>query len=169
MVPLEQISDRILLIRGQKVMLDRDLAKLYGVETKLLKRAVRRNIDRFPPDFLFKLTVEESEILRSHFGTLRHGEHAKYPSFAFTEQGLAMLSSVLRSRRAIEVNILIMRAFVRMRELLYSDKNLALRVEAIEQQLEKQGKSLGQIIQLVTRLMESPERETKGMGFQVVK
>ena len=101
----KHIEQAILLIRGQKVMLDRDLAELYGVETKQLKRAVRRNIYRFPPDFMFELTTKEYNSLRSQFGTLKKGAHSKYLPMAFTEQGVAMLSSVLNSKQAIEVNI----------------------------------------------------------------
>ena len=105
LVPREIIEKRIFLIRGQKVMLDFHLAELYSVETKALKRAVRRNVDRFPPDFMFELSKDEYDSLRYHFGTLKRGEHLKYLPFAFTEQGVAMLSSVLRSKRAIRVNI----------------------------------------------------------------
>ena len=104
-VSVQQVEKLILVIRGQKVMLDRDLAELYGVKTKVLKQAVRRNIKRFPDDFMFELTEEENSALRSQFVTLKRGQHSKYLPFAFTEQGVAMLSSVLNSERAIEVNI----------------------------------------------------------------
>lgn len=167
LIPMEQISEKILLIRGQKIILDRDLAELYGVETKILKRAVRRNLERFPQDFMFELNKDEQSSLRYHFGTLNRGEHAKYLSFAFSEQGVAMLSSVLKSKRAVEVNILIMRAFVKMRELLYSDKSLAHKVEKLETQMEVQGKSLQQVIQIVSQLLEQPEPEPKNIGFSV--
>ena len=166
MLSLEQVSAKILRIRGEKVMLDRDLAELYGVETKTLKRAVRRNIERFPEDFMFELNSAEQSALRYHFGTLKKGEHAKYLSFAFNEQGVAMLSSVLRSKRAIEVNILIIRAFVRMKELLYSDKTLALKIEIIENKLAKQGKSLQQVIHTVNQLLEQPEPKLRKIGFR---
>jgi len=109
-VPIESIVSKIIFLRSEKVLLDLDLAQLYGVETKQLKRAVRRNIDRFPPDFMFELTKEEYDSLRYQFGTLKRGEHSKYLPMAFTEQGVAMLSSVLKSKSAIEVNIAIMRA-----------------------------------------------------------
>lgn len=165
-IPIEQISGKILLIRGQKILLDRDIAKLYSVETGQLKRAVRRNIDRFPKDFLFELTKDEFENLRCHFGTSSWGG-VRYPPMAFTEQGVAMLSSVLRSKRAVEVNILIMRAFVRLRELLYSDKNLALKVEKLERQMEIQGKSLQQVIQIINQLLKQPESEPKKIGFRM--
>jgi len=121
-VPMEQIAGKILLTRGQKVILDKDLAELYSVETRRLNEQVRRNKDRFPTDFMIQLSKEEFDNLKSHFATSSWGGRRK-PPLAFTEQGVAMLSSVLRSKKAVEVNILIMRAFVRMRELLYSDKN----------------------------------------------
>ena len=112
-VPIENITNLIYQIRGHRVMLDKDLAELYGVETKVLKQAVRRNTERFPEDFMFELSLEEDRALRSQNVTLKRGQHAKYPPMAFTEQGVAMLSSVLNSERAIQVNIQIMRAFPR--------------------------------------------------------
>ena len=125
------IETKIYMIRGQKVMLDSDLASLYGVETKMLNRAVRRNIDRFPDDFMFQPTEEEFEILRYQIGTLRseHGQHRKYFPLVFTEQGIAMLSSVLSSKEAVYVNIQIMRAFVKIRELLLTHKDLARKLD----------------------------------------
>ncbi len=139
-VPVERIERSILLIRGQRVMLDTNLAELYGVETKVLNRAVKRNIDRFPRDFMFQLTVKEFENLRFHFGTssLRSqiGTSSwggrRYHPYAFTEQGVAMLSSVLRSRRAVQANVEIMRAFVRLRQLLASRRVLARKLDAME-------------------------------------
>ena len=121
----EQIQQAILLIRGQRVMLDRDLAALYGVETKNLNKAVRRNLDRFPADFMFQLTADEAECLRFQFGTLKRGQHFKYLPQVFTQEGVAMLSSVLRSPRAVQVNIAIMRVFVRLRDTLALHKELA--------------------------------------------
>jgi hypothetical protein len=114
--PIEQV---ILLVRGQKVILDRDLASLYGEPTKSLNRAVKRNLDRFPSDFMIQLTAEEAESSRYQFGTLKRGQNIKYLPCAFTEQGVAMLSSVLRSPQAVQVNIAIMRAFVRLRETFF--------------------------------------------------
>lgn len=167
-MPIEQISDKILLIRGQKVLLDRNLAELYGVETKRLKEAVRRNIERFPSDFMFEMNDKEFRNWRTQFATSNSQKMGiRYKPMVFTEQGVAMLSSVLRSKRAVEVNILIMRAFVRMRELLYSDKNLALKVEKLEKQMETQGKSLQQVIQIVNQLLKQPEPESKKIGFNV--
>jgi len=124
LVPIELIQSKIVVLRDEKVMIDRDLAELYSVETKQLKRAVRRNIDRFPADFMFELTREEYNSLRSHFGTSSWGG-TRYLPMAFTEQGVAMLSSVLNSKRAIEVNIAIMRAFVQLRKITSSQKQLA--------------------------------------------
>ena len=123
----EKIEQRILLIRGKKVMLDRDLAKLYGVETKQLKRAVKRNASRFPNDFMFILSRQEYCSLRCHFGTLEKGTHSKYLPYAFTEHGILMLSSVLNSERAIVINIHIMRVFTRLRELMLQHRDLERR------------------------------------------
>src|SRR5438105_4240243 len=125
-MPLERIEHAILLIRGQKVMIDRDLAALYGVETKNLNKAVRRNLDRFPSDFMFQLTAEETKNLKFQIGTSSSGYGGRrYLPYVFTEQGVAMLSSVLRSRQAVQVNVAIMRAFVRLRETLALHKDLA--------------------------------------------
>ncbi len=163
-MPIESIAGKILLIRNQKVMLDRDLAELYGVETRVLMQGVRRNINRFPSDFMFQLNNAEFENLKSQFVTSSWGGIRKLPH-AFSEQGVAMLSSVLRSKRAVDVNIAIMRAFVRMRELLYADKELALRVEKIEKILDGHGKSLHRIIQEVSDLLKQPKPKSKRIGF----
>ena len=132
----ERIEEAILLVRGQRVMLDRDLAALYGVETKNLNKAVRRNAERFPADFMFQLTAEEAESLRFQFGTLKRGQHSKYLPQVFTQEGVAMLSSVLRSPRAIQVNIAIMRVFVRLREALALHKELAQKLADLERKIE---------------------------------
>jgi phage regulator Rha-like protein len=132
-VAVEVIATRILEIRGRKVILDRDLAKLYGVETKHLTRQVRRNIKRFPGNFMIQLIRREyQEVLRCQIGTLGKGRHSKYLPYAFTEQGVAMLSSVLNSERAIQVNILIMRAFTKLREILLTHQELAIKINALE-------------------------------------
>ena len=131
-IPVEMIEKKILLIRGEKVMLDADLAELYGVETKILVRAVKRNVDRFPSDFMIQLNKEEFENLRFQFGTSSRWGGRRYLPYAFTEQGVAMLSSVLNSDRAIKVNIEIMRAFVRLRQMLASNKELAKRLDDLE-------------------------------------
>ncbi len=134
---VEVIEKKILLIRGQKVMLDSDLAELYGVETKRLNEQVRRNKDRFPEDFMFQLTKEEFANLKSQFATSSWGGTRKYPH-VFTEQGVAMLSGVLYSKRAIEVNIAIMRAFVKLRDMLASNKELAKKLEKMERKYDEQ-------------------------------
>ena len=137
LVPVERIEHAIVLIRGQKVMLDRDLATLYGVETKNLNKAVRRNFDRFPSDFMFQLTAEEAQNLRFQIGTSSSGYGGRrYLPYVFTEQGVAMLSSVLRSKQAVQVNVAIMRAFVRLREALALHKELARKLNQLEKKIE---------------------------------
>lgn len=161
LLPAEIIEKRIYLIRNQKVMLDFHLAALYEVDTKILKRSVRRNIDRFPEDFMFEINQEELENLRSHFGTSRWGG-IRYAPFAFTEQGVAMLSSVLKSKKAVSVNIEIMRAFVKLRELMLTHKDLARKLESLEKKYDSQFKTVFDAIkQLMTPLHV---RKTK-IGF----
>ena len=139
------------------------LAELYGVEVKHLKRQVRRNIDRFPVDFMIQLSKEEYESLRRHFGTLKRGEHSKYFPYAFTEQGVAMLSSVLNSERAIEVNIAIMRAFVKLREMIASHKDLAKRLDDLEKKYNAQFKV---VFDAIRQLMIPPEPKKRKIGFR---
>ena len=134
LVPIESIVRRIVFLRSEKVLLDRDLAELYDVETKQLKRAVRRHHNRFPEDFMFQLSIEEFQNLRSHFGTSSWGG-TRYTPMAFTEQGVAMLSSVLNSDRAIEVNIAIMRAFVQLRKMIDSHAELSRKLSDLERKL----------------------------------
>jgi len=138
-VPAERIEQTILVIRGHRVMLDTELAKLYGVATKVLNQAVKRNRTRFHMDFMFQLTAEEGTSLRSHIVTLKpsRGQHRKYRPYVFTEQGVAMLSSVLHSERAVQVNIAIMRAFVRLREMIGSNKALARRLNELEKTYDR--------------------------------
>jgi hypothetical protein len=131
-VQIANIDSLIHVVRGQRVILDADLAELYGVQVRQLKRQVRRNSERFPDDFLFVLTHDELEILRCQIGTLGWGRYAKYLPFGFTEQGVAMLSSVLRSSRAIQVNIAIMRVFVQLRHVLASDAGIPVRMKNAE-------------------------------------
>jgi len=166
LVPIELIQSKIVVLRDEKVMIDRDLAELYSVETKQLKRAVRRNIDRFPADFMFELTREEYNSLRSHFGTSSWGG-TRYLPMAFTEQGVAMLSSVLNSKRAIEVNIAIMRAFVQLRKITSSQKQLARKLQEIEARLEDHDESIGAIFEAIQQLMIPPEEPRKRIGFEV--
>jgi phage regulator Rha-like protein len=164
LVPAKRIETAILLIRGQKVMLDRDLAELYGVETRVLKQSVRRNIKRFPPDFMFELTRQENQSLRSQNVTLKRGQHSKYLPFAFTEQGVAMLSSVLNSQRAIDVNIEIMRAFVRLRQMLSAHKDLERKLAALEKKYDDQFKI---VFEAIAELMAPPEKPRRKIGFEV--
>jgi hypothetical protein len=164
-VPMERITQSILLIRGQKVMLDSDLAELYEVEIKVLNQAVKRNIERFPEDFMFQLTAEEAAHLRSQFVTLKagRGQHRKYLPYAFTEQGVAMLSSVLRSDRAIRVNIEIMRAFVQLRQMLASNTELARKLVALEKKYDAQFKV---VFDAIRELMKPPEpKKKRPIGF----
>jgi len=158
MIPIERIENRIYLIRGQKVMLDHDLADLYGIETKYLKRQVKRNMKRFPIDFMFQLTPLEN--LRCQKVTSNRGG-SRYLSYAFTEQGVAMLSSVLNSAKAIEVNILIMRAFVKLRQMISSHKELARQVEALEKRYAKHEVEITVMFKLLKKLMGPPGLEEK--------
>jgi len=163
-IPTAVIENKIYLIRGQKVMLDFHLAELYETETKLLKRAVRRNIDRFPQDFMFEINRDEYNSLRYQFGTLTRGAHTKYLPYAFTEQGIAMLSSVLNSDRAIQVNIAIMRSFVRLREMIASHKDLERKLHDLEKKYDKQFKVVFDAIRALMKEDEKPKRE---IGFRV--
>jgi phage regulator Rha-like protein len=162
MLPAETITNKIYFIRGIKVMLDRDLAELYDAETSQLKRAVRRNIDRFPDDFMFELTSEEYSFLRCQIGTLKRGRHSKYKAMAFTEQGVAMLSSVLNSKRAIQVNIQIMRAFNRLRQMLSGHEDLKRKIEAMEEKYDKQFKV---VFDAIRQLLEEDKKPKRKIGF----
>jgi hypothetical protein len=165
LVPLERIEKRIFVFRCHKVMLDSDLADLYGVSTKRLNEQVRRNIKRFPADFMIQLTDEEANALRSQIATLKpgRGKHRKYLPYAFTEQGVAMLSSILNSERAIQVNIEIMRAFVRLRAMAFSYKELARKVDAMEKRYDSQFKV---VFDAIRKLMEPVERPRTWVGFR---
>lgn len=164
--PDHKITEKIHLIRGQKVMLDRDLAELYGVETKALKRAVRRNMDRFPADFMFELTEEEELNLRYQFGTLRHGEHSKYLSFAFTEHGILMLANVLRSPQAIAVSIHIIRVFTRMREIMLSHKDILQKLEQLERKVLDHDQDIAAIFEYVKQLLQPPAGPRPQIGYK---
>ena len=168
LVPSEKIEKTILLIRQQKVMLDADLAVLYGVETRVLVQAVKRNLERFPEDFMFQLSKEESDSLRSQIVILNkgRGQHSKYLPYAFTEQGVAMLSSVLRSHRAIQVNIEIMRAFIRLRQLLASHTELTRKLATLEKKYDAQFK---EVFEVIRRLMAPPEPKKRPIGFRTGK
>jgi hypothetical protein len=187
-IPQEIIEQKIFLIRGKKVMLDRDLAELYGVETRTLNQAVMRNKDRFPADFMFQLNKEESDALRYQFGTLdndrsrsqfvilnkslrsqivtsKRGQNIKYLPYVFTEQGVAMLSSVLNSKIAIQVNIQIIRTFTRIRELIISNKELRIKLEELEKKTDKRFEA---VFKVITKLIADPEtKNKKKIGFRV--
>lgn len=173
------VKSKILLFRGQRVMLSHDLAALYGVETKVLMQAVKRNLERFPEDFMFQLNPQEVVALRSQVVTLDdsatahgnrpsgpdgRGRHRKYAPYAFSQEGVAMLSSVLRSKRAIQVNIEIMRAFVQLRRLLQEHADLAKRLDALEHRYDKQFKV---IFDAIRELMAPPAKPTPLIGFKV--
>ncbi len=177
-LPVERIERAILVLRGHRVLLDADLAVLYGVETKALNRAVKRNIERFPADFMFQLTDDEVDLLRRHFGTSNadgaesprsqfgtsNGRGGRrYLPYAFTEQGVAMLSSVLRSGRAVQVNIEIMRAFVRLRQMLQSNADLARKLAILEKKYDAQFKT---VFDAIRNLMTPPERPKRRIGFK---
>lgn len=167
LVPIERITHSILILRGHKVLLDADLALLYGVATKALLQAVKRNLERFPEDFMLQLSTAEWAALRSQIVTskVRRGGR-RYAPYAFTEQGIAMLSSVLKSRRAITVNIEIMRAFVRMRELLASNKALAHKLAQLERKIVTQDRAIAGILKAIRELMSPPEpKHRRGIGF----
>ena len=162
-VSVNNISSKIFMIRGQKVMIDRDLAELYSVENKVLKQAVRRNINRFPEDFMFELTFKEESFLRSQFVTLKgKGKHSKYLTMAFAEQGVAMLSSVLKSKSAIQVNIQIVRTFTRLREMLDGHRDLQKKIEEMEAKYDKQFRV---VFEAIKQLLSEEEKPKKRIGF----
>jgi hypothetical protein len=163
-VPAKTIEEAILLIRGQKVMLDADLAILYGVQTKALNQAVKRNARRFPLDFMFRLTRVEKNELVTNCDRLQRLRHSSGLPRAFTEQGVAMLSSVLKSERAIDVNVEIMRAFVRLRQMLAAHKDFAHRIADLEKKYDKQFKV---VFDAIRALMTTPTSQSKPIGFQV--
>ncbi len=171
LVPTERIANAILIVRGHRVMVDVDLAVLYGVPTRVLLQAVRRNAERFPEDFMFELGPEEWAVLRSQIVTSKEGRGGRrYAPYAFTEQGVAMLSSVLRSPRAIAVNVEIMRAFVRLREVLAANKELAKQFAALEARIDKrladQDQAIVEILRAIRELMSPPSSGPKRkIGF----
>jgi hypothetical protein len=184
-VPVERVQDRILVIRGQRVILAADLARLYGVTPKRLNEAVRRNADRFPNDFMFQLTWEEAQILRSQFATLRldesgersrpqsatvkgvHGRHSKYRPFAFTEHGTIMAATILNSEKAVQASLFVVRAFVKLRELLSTHHQLAEKLAELERKLQDHDGQILAIVEAIKELMEEPEEPKKPpIGFQ---
>lgn len=171
-VPDEIVMNKIYLIRGQKVMLDRDLAELYDVETKRLKEAVKRNLTRFPVDFMFELTQTEVEVLRSQIATSKTGRGgARYLPMVFTEHGVLMLSTVLNNERAINVNIQIIRIFTQMRKMLTDTTEIRLEIEKIKKKLDNHDKNMELVFQYLDELLEKKEnpKERKPIGFKITK
>ena len=162
------IESKIYFIRGQKVMIDSDLAEMYGVETRRLKEQVKRNRDRFPEDFMFELTAKEAEdFSRSQFATLKRGYNIKYLPYVFTEHGVLMLSSILRSKQATDVNIRIMRVYSKMKELLMLNKDILLKLEKLERSSDKHDKDIQIIFSYIKKLIEQPVKEkTTRIGFK---
>ena len=165
LVPQEIIESKIYLIRGKKVMLDKDLAILYKVSTKALNQAVKRNYDRFPSDFMFQLTKEEAYSLRSQFVTLKRGHHIKYFPYVFTEQGVAMLSSVLNSKRAVQVNIQIMRIFIKLREIIINNKEILERLKEIESKVNNHDEEIKSIFNAIKELINGKVNPKRKIGF----
>ncbi len=167
LIPHEVVERKIYIIRGHRVMLDSELAQLYGVRTKNLNKAIKRNTERFPEDFMFQLTPDEFESLRFQIGTSKKGRGGRrYLPLVFTEQGVAMLSSVLQSKRAIQVNIAIMRAFVRLKTILSMHKELAHKLNELERKIEKHDEDICAIFEAIRQLMApSPEPTKRRIGF----
>ena len=165
LVPVELIEKKIYLIRGQKVILDSDLAELFSVETKRLNEQVKRNLPRFPEDFMFQLTKEETQIWhrsRSQIATLKRGKNIKYQPYAFTEHGAIMAANVLNSPRAIEMSVFIVRAFIRLREMLATHKQLAKKLAALERKYDSQFRV---VFEAINALMQEPEQPKRKIGF----
>jgi hypothetical protein len=164
-IPVTLVENKIYLIRGQRVMLDSDLAKLYQVETRVLIQAVQRNKDRFPNDFMFEISKEEFLNLRSQIVISSYGGR-RYLPYVFTEHGVTMLSSVLKSKKAIQVNIAIVRAFIKLREILATHKDIIVAVESIKREQEKHGKQIVAIIDVINKLLAPPkEKKKERIGF----
>ena len=166
-IPIERIAQAILVLRNERVMLDYDLAVLYGVETRALKQAVRRNPDRFPRDFMFELSEQEIDRVVSQFVTPDRRKFGGAKPMAFTEQGIAMLSSVLNSERAVKVNIAIMRAFVKLRRTLDTNRELAQKFSELERRVGKHDEEIAAILEAIRQLMTPPEKPRREIGFHV--
>jgi hypothetical protein len=166
-IPIQQIAQAIRWVRGEKVLLDFDLAALYGVTTGALNRAVKRNKERFPADFMFQLTAEETKSLIFQFGISKGRGGRRHFPYAFTEQGVAMLSSVLNSARAVKVNIAIMRAFVKLRQTLETNRDLALKFSELESRVGKHDQEIAAIIEAIRQLMAPAEKPRREIGFHV--
>ena len=167
LIPIEIVENKIYVIRGLKVMLSIDLAKLYQVEVRSLIQAVKRNSTRFPDDFMFQLTLAEFKNLKSQFVISSWGGARRALPYAFTEQGVAMLSAVLKSKRAVETSILIVRAFIKLREMLQSHKNILVEIEKIKREQKKHGQKISAIIDVINKfLAPRPESKKEKIGFR---
>lgn len=170
LIPVERIAQKIYLIRGQKVMLDSDLAELYGVKTAALNQAVKRNLKRFPGNYMFQLTRDEYNSLRSQIVTLEksgRGKYAKYQPHAFTEHGVVMLSSVLKSQRAIQVSLMVVEVFVKLRQMLSTNTELAHKIEQLERKIEKHDEEITAIFEAIRQILRPPEEQRqKQIGFR---
>jgi phage regulator Rha-like protein len=166
-IPIEAIQQKIYLIKGQKVMLDEDLAQLFGVTTKRLNERVRRNVKKFPYDCIFQLSAEEHESLRSQIATLKQGRgrHRKYAPYVFTEHGAIMLATILNSPAAIEASIQVGRAFVKLREILSTHKKLAAQMHQLEKKIEEQDGKIYTIFDAIRQLMTAPQKKRRKIGF----
>jgi hypothetical protein len=171
LAPVEDIDRRIVVLRGQRVLLDSDLAALYGVPTKRFNEQVRRNLDRFPPDFTFQLNNQDFVVLRSQIATLRtgHGQHRKYRPRAFTEHGAIMAATVLNSARAVEMSVYVVRAFVRMREVISQSKEIHKKLAELEQCIDHQDGTIVEIVRAIRRLtatpQPAPDKPRRKIGF----
>jgi hypothetical protein len=165
-VPVGAIAEAILILRGQKVILDADLARLYGVTTKRLNEQVKRNTERFPTDFMFQLTDDELEILRSQFATSRWGGR-RYLPYAFTEHGALMAANVLNTPTAVEVGVYVVRAFIKLRELLSSHTELSHKLIELESRLDGHDEQIGALMQAIRQLLAQPEKPERRIGFRV--
>jgi len=168
-IPKEVILNKIYEFRGKKVMLASDLAELYEVETKRINEQVKRNINRFPERYMFKLTADEHQSLRSQNATLKRGEHSKYTPYAFTEHGILMLSSVLKSERADKINMLIIDTFVELHEMLLTHKDLLLKMEEMEKKISGQDMKIGQIFNYLKQFIKEQETPREPIGFKPKK
>ena len=163
----ERVISKIYVIRKQKIMLDRDLAEMYGVETKVFNQSIKRNLERFPKDFMFQLTKDEAaEISRSQIVTLKQGQNMKYAPYAFAEQGVSMLSGVLNSAIAIQVHIQIIRVFTKMKELLLTHKDILLKLEKMEKDVKENKEDIAMIFKAVKQLLNPPSTPRKRIGFR---
>jgi len=166
-IPTERLQDRILIIRNHKVMLDADLAELYGVPTKALNQAVRRNLERFPKDFMFRLNPEEKEEVVTNCDHLRKLKFSPVLPFVFTEHGALMLANVLNSKRAVQMSIFIVRTFIKLRELLLTHEELIYRLARVEHKVGKHDREIQEILEAIRKLTEQPPEPVRAIGFQL--